>query len=86
MERTRNETALGTLSWIGLGAYVALADRYVEESLTHAFRRGLDNPRYRPVLLGGMVITCLHLLDALPRPVDPYYAVEKLGKTVLKAL
>lgn len=82
---TRNETKLGTLSWLAVGATVLGAEILGEESLTHAFRRGLANDRYRPILLGGMAITALHLMDKLPKPADPFVMIEAVGKAGLEA-
>ena len=74
---TRNETKLGTLGWMGVGASVLAAELLFEESLTHAFKRGLDNPRTKYLVLGGMAVTNLHLLGLMPRPIDPFYLAEK---------
>ena len=81
---TRNETRLGTVGWMAVGATVLAAEVLLEESLTHAFRRGLDNPRYKPFLLAGMGITALHLTDLLPKPIDPFVALEAVGKAGLE--
>ena len=83
----RNQTRTGTLGWVGVGAAVLAAEIICEESLTHAFRRGLDSNRYRPFLLGGMAITSLHLLDLLPSSVDPYRYLEvglKAGQNLVR--
>lgn len=84
MERTRNETKTGLLGWGLVGAAVIGAEVIFEESLTHAFRRGLDNPKYRPYMLGALAVTSLHLMDRLPRPVDPFILIEAVGKTALE--
>lgn len=81
---TRNETKLGTLGWMGVGAAVLAAEVLLEESLTHAFKRGLDNPRTRAVVLGGLAVTNLHLLGLMPRHIDPFYVAEKVGKAGLE--
>lgn len=80
----RNQTRTGTLGWVGVGAAVLAAEIICEESLTHAFRRGLDSNRYRPFLLGGMAITALHLCDKLPTACDPFVIAEKIGKAGLE--
>jgi hypothetical protein len=70
---TRNETHIGTLGWAAIGAFVVAWDVKCEESLTHAFRRGYNNPRIRPLLLGAVAITLAHLIDAIPHQIDPFY-------------
>lgn len=88
MERYRyddkNQTRLGTIGWLAVGATVLAAEVCLEESLTHAFGRGLDSSRYRPLVLGAMAVTNLHLLRLLPHNLDPIYAIEKVGKLGLE--
>lgn len=87
MERYRYEddqSNVGVIGWMALGAGVLAWDLYASESLTHAFRRGLDSSRYRPILLAGMAVTALHLLDKLPPAGDPFVLAEKIGKAGLE--
>lgn len=83
MERTHNESRHGTYGWIALAGIVALADVYLEETLSHAFGRGLDHPKYRPYVLGALAVTNLHLLRVLPEPVDPFPYIISAAKKVL---
>jgi hypothetical protein len=82
---THNLTRQGTIGWLLVGATVVGAEVYFEESLTHAFQRGLDNPRYRPLVLGGLAVTVLHLTRLLPRPADPFYLIEASAHKVQDA-
>ena len=80
----KNQTKLGSLGWLAIGAVALAWDVWGEETLTHAYRRGLDNPRTRALVLGGTALTVLHLTDNIPRSIDPYYALEKVGKAGLE--
>lgn len=76
----RNQTNVGILGWASIACAVVAFDGMAEETLSHAFKRGLDNPKYRPVVLGALAITNLHLLGLLPRPIDPFNHIESLFK------
>lgn len=67
----------GEVGWIGLAAFVIAWDMFAGETMSSAFRRGLENERTRPFVLGGLGITALHLLNALPEPYDPF---KQLGQ------
>lgn len=72
----RNEGHSGTYGWAAIGLFVLAFDYLSEESLTHAFHRGIENPRSRAFVLGTLAVTSLHLLDLIPHsPVelDPFY-------------
>lgn len=71
MER-HNETHIGSMGWVILAGFVALWDITQEESLSHAFSRGLENSRARPAVLLGLGVTALHLLSAIPANFDPF--------------
>jgi len=73
-----NHEKQGTLFWAGLAAYVALCDVFGKETLTHAFGRGLENPRTRPFVVGALGITALHLLKVIPVEADPFYVAREL--------
>lgn len=77
MERTRNETNLGTIGWAVTLIGAALWDVCAEESLTHAFRRGLENRHTRPIVLGSLALINAHLLHVIPERIDPFCIAEK---------
>jgi hypothetical protein len=75
MERRKhNEARSGALGWALVAAGVAVWDIHAKESLSHAFQRGMDNPLSRPLVLGALAITAAHLVQVLPRQLDPFYA------------
>jgi len=80
----RNQTRMGTVGWACVAAAVVASEVFFEESLSHAVGRGLDNPRYRPLVLGSMAVVNLHLLRALPRHIDPLVGIEMAGKKALE--
>jgi hypothetical protein len=51
---------------------VFLFDKLAEESLTHAFQRGIHNSQSRPFVLGALAVTACHLLDVIPERYDPF--------------
>lgn len=71
-DMSHNETHAGTWGWAGIAVGVYLFDHYCEESLSHAFKRGMENPRSRPLVLGALAITASHLICALPERYDPF--------------
>lgn len=89
MERFRyaekNDTRMGTVGWGLLAAGVVAWDIYASETLTHAARRGLADRRARPIIMGAVALTSLHLLDRMPtNAVDPFVVAEKLSKAALE--
>jgi hypothetical protein len=83
MERTRNETHIGTLGLVAIIGSVVLWDVYAEETISHAYGRYLDNPRTRLAAVGLLAITGAHLLRALPHhpiELDPFYwSIDRRG-------
>ena len=63
----------GGIGWLGIATGVVAWDIMAPESLTHAFHRGMENPRTRPLVLGALAITAAHLLEVIPRQYDPFY-------------
>lgn len=63
----------GVIGWGLVAGTVFVADRYLPESMTHAFHRGMENPVSRPFVLGALAVTAAHLLDVIPRQYDPFY-------------
>lgn len=74
-ERTHNESHVGSLGWLALGAGVVLWDATAEESLTHAFGRGMENAISRHAVLAALGVTVAHLLDLIPHSLDPFYRI-----------
>lgn len=72
MERTHNESKVGSVGWALLVGGVFLFDKLAEESLTHAFQRGIHNSQSRPFVLGALAVTACHLLDVIPERYDPF--------------
>jgi len=68
---TRNTTHRGSWGWLGLAASVVVFDVFSEESLSHAFTRGMENKYSRPIVLGVLAVTAAHLLDLMPENIDP---------------
>lgn len=71
--RSHNETNQGSVGWALLAGGVLLWDRLAEETLSHAFQRGLNNSLSRPFCLGALAVTAAHLLDVIPEKTDPFY-------------
>jgi hypothetical protein len=78
---THNE---GKWGWLAIGAFVVAWDTLSPDSLTGAFRRGIHNPNLRPYIVAGLGITTLHLLDALPEQVDPFYIVQGAAESLVE--
>ena len=65
----------GVQKWATLGCCIAGLEFIGSETLTHAFQRGLDSDVGKYVCLGGLALTGAHLLNVLPREIDPYYYI-----------
>ena len=76
----RHESKAGMWGWAGLAAGVIAWDLLAPETLSHAFRRGVENPHTRALVLGGLAITAAHLVgNVIPEQLDPYHiAFERL--------
>jgi hypothetical protein len=70
---THNQTKTGTRGWLAIVAFVVAFDRFNEESLTHAAKRGMEHPVSRPFVAVAIGITALHLTNIIPEQYDPYY-------------
>lgn len=68
-----NHEHIGSIGWLSLAAGVVAWDLTQEETLTNAFRRGYENPHYRPLILGAMAVTAAHLIGAIPEEIDPFH-------------
>jgi hypothetical protein len=66
---------IGNVGWAVVGATVLAWDVMAPETLSAAFGRGLDNPRTRPLVIGGLAITGAHLMRAIPERYDPFHYV-----------
>lgn len=77
-KRDKLETAskVGTLGWLGLALYVGVWDKLAPETLTSAYKRGKEHPIMKPLVIGGLGVTALHLLEAIPRECDPFYGFK----------
>lgn len=66
----------GEIGWAGIAIGVGVFDVLNDETMTHAYQEALKrNKVSRAIAIGGMAITCSHLLGILPRQVDPFYAI-----------
>jgi hypothetical protein len=72
------ESNTGRWGWLGIAVGVAAFDALSPETLSHSFQRAP-----RAVRLGAIAITAAHLLDALPRRVDPFYMAADLTTGLL---
>lgn len=77
--RSKNETNIGSVGWALLAGGVFLWDKLAEESLTHAFQRGIHNSQSRAFCVGALAVTAAHLLDVIPHKVDPFYLFIEPG-------
>lgn len=68
----------GHFKWVLLGLGIVALESYRGETLSNAFRRGLENPRTRPFVIGVTALTVGHLFDLIP---DNYDVYDYLGKT-----
>jgi hypothetical protein len=66
---------IGNIGWAVVGATVLAWDVAAPETLSAAFGRGLDNPRTRPLVIGGLAITGAHLMRVIPERYDPFHYV-----------
>lgn len=78
--KTHNQTHWGTAGWFGLAVYCAAWDYVAEETLTHAWQRGMEKFPWNFMLAGALGATALHLAGILPRKADPYCAFGTLDK------
>jgi hypothetical protein len=74
------ESRAGTYAWAAIGAFVVSWDLLAPETISHAFHRGVENPRTRALVLGGLAMTAAHLVGhIIPKQVDPFHvAFERL--------
>ena len=67
-----------TVAWAvligGVLIYSALAPK--DEKMSHAVDRGLET-KYRPLILGGIIMTALHLGNLIPSKYDPFTIIAK---------
>jgi hypothetical protein len=72
----------GTVGWCLLGAGVAAWDYLMPETLSGAVDRALESPRGRYLAIGAVAVTAAHLLNILPKQVDPFYlTIERLKQS-----
>jgi len=62
----------GTLGWAALATGVLIFDVVAHETMSSAFRRGLNNPRTAAPVIGAWAITTAHLFGVLPEKLDPF--------------
>jgi hypothetical protein len=69
-----HESKAGTWWWVGLATSVVAWDLLAPETISHAFHRGVENPRTRALVLGGLALTAAHLVgDIIPENIDPFH-------------
>lgn len=87
MERFNKEKS-GTYGWAMVLGAAALWDMVAPESLSHAFKRGMEkNKLSRALTIGSLAVTSAHLLGVIPRKYDPFYLTidrTPVGKIVEK--
>ena len=74
----------GGYGWIAVAGLVTAYDVLAPETLSNAFRRGIesDNKAVRAGVYGLGALTVAHLLDVIPERADPIDNFAKgLGKT-----
>lgn len=76
MERPRPST----LAWGALGAAVTAYELLCPpgETLSERLDPLLEKPATRAAVIGMVGVTALHLCNALPKGVDPYYQLTRL--------
>ena len=62
----------GTLGWAACGLGILAFDTLAPETMSSAFRRGLENHRTAIPVIGAWAITSAHLFGALPERIDPF--------------
>ena len=71
---------VGHIGWLIIGAIVVGWDRHIPDTITSAFRRGLENPKTRPLVVGATVATIAHLVGRIPKGWDPFDIISwRLG-------
>jgi len=85
-----NKLPAGTKAWIGLTAYVVGYDLYGllndKELLTEAFRRGLEDPVSRWLVVLAWGLTTKHLFFGKFLPwLDPFHLIGILAATISHA-
>lgn len=65
------------IAWIALVAGVAAFDYFAPETLSEAFDRALERPVGRFFAMGAVAITGAHLLNVLPKRVDPLHQLAE---------
>lgn len=67
-------------AWLGLAAGVTAYEILAPEGelLSEQVDRWLDNPKTRFLAIGAVAVTAAHLLNFLPRAIDPYAKLASL--------
>ena len=71
----------GLYGYAGIALAVGAFDTINEQTMTESYQNALEHPYKRIIALGGMAITCSHLLGLIPDKVDPFNIVaNNVGK------
>jgi len=71
-EPSERPSRMGTLGWVACAAGVAIFDIVANETMSSAFRRGLENPKTAAPVIGAWAVTTAHLFGVLPERIDPF--------------
>lgn len=76
-----SESHFGTYGWMAIGAFVAVFDCLAPETMSDAVDRALTRPAGRVAVAGAIAVTSAHLLNVLPKAIDPYAFIgDQLNK------
>jgi hypothetical protein len=62
----------GAGGWIAVGIAVAIAEIADSETMSHAFRDGLEHPVVGPVICITYGLLTAHLFGVIPQKYDPF--------------
>ena len=83
-----NKTKMnGLIGWGLVAGAVGVWDTMNQQTMTESFQDALEDPVKKYLALGGMAITCAHLLDVIPHQIDPFHVLtSNIGKLATEGL
>lgn len=78
MENTSPMEVPSEVHWrplAALGCAVGVVEILAEQTITESFREAMAHDKWRYVAVGSLIITAAHLMDCLPKQIDPYHYI-----------
>lgn len=73
----------GDIGWVCLTAGIIAWDLLAPETLSGAYDRYLEHPVKRVLAIGAVAVTGAHLLNLLPKAIDPFYQAGEIANRFL---